>query len=247
LGTIALSSSVLGLDSAGNAYIAGSTNSTGFPKAIPWQSVLSGPSDAFFANLSSSGTGLLTSSYLGGSGKDSASAIVVDKVWNAYIVGNTTSTNFPVTANAYQTTRRGAQAVFLVKIIIEADLSVTASPSPSPVARGGTLTYTYAVTNKGPDSSDGDTLTTSIPAGTTYLGFTTTNGTCTHPTLGGTGTFKCTRAGSLLAGRSWGPITLKVKVNAASGSSLGDTVKVSAKTQDVVSSNNTASVYVKVQ
>jgi len=57
----------IGLDSAGNSYIVGQTNSTAFPKAIPLQTSLNGPSDAFFTNLSASGTNLLTSSYLGGS------------------------------------------------------------------------------------------------------------------------------------------------------------------------------------
>jgi len=237
----------IGLDSAGNSYMAGQTGSTSFPKAIPLQASLNGPTDAFFTNLSASGTGLLTSSYLGGSGSDNATAIFVDKAWNAYIVGNTTSTNFPVTTNAYQNTRRGSQAIFLTKIIIEGDLSLTASPKPVPVPHGANLTYSYAVTNKGPDNSDGDTLTTAIPAGTTFVGFNTTNGSCTHPATGATGTFTCTRTGLLLPAHSWGPITLTVKVNAAAGSTLTNTARVTAKTQDVVSSNNTATTTVKVQ
>jgi len=65
--------------------------------------------------------------------------------------------------------------------------------------------------------------------------------------VGSGGTFKCTRAGVLNKGSYWGPLKLTVKVNAAAGTTLKNTTSVAAKTQDVVSSNNTATVYVKVQ
>ena len=48
-------------------------------------------------------------------------------------------------------------------------------------------------------------------------------------------------------GSYWGPIKLTVKVNAAAGTTLKNTASVAAKTQDVVSTNNSASSYVKVQ
>jgi uncharacterized repeat protein (TIGR01451 family) len=148
---------------------------------------------------------------------------------------------------AYKHSLTGSQAAFLTKIIIEGDLSLTVSPSPNPVAHGANLTYTYAITNRGPDNSDGDTLTTTIPSGTTFQGFSTTAGTCSHPALNGTGTFTCSRGSLLLAGHSWEPITLTVKVNAASGTTVTNTAKVTAKTQDVNSGNNTATLNVHVQ
>jgi len=196
--------------------------------------------------LNTTGSRLITSSFLGGSKNDSGTAITVDKAWNSYVVGNTNSTDFPVTANAYQLTLKGAQAVFLTKIIIEADLALSTFASPNPVAHGSNLTYTYSVFNKGPDPSDGDTLTTTIPSGTTFQGFSTTAGTCSHPALNGTGTFTCSRGSLLVAGHSWGPITLTVKVNAPSGTTLTNTAKVSAKTQDVFQANNSKTVSLKV-
>jgi uncharacterized repeat protein (TIGR01451 family) len=177
----------------------------------------------------------------------SDASVFVDKSWNSYVVGTTNSTDFPVTANAYQKTLKGNTAVFLTKVIIDADLSLTASPSSNPVAHGANLTYTYAVTNKGPDSADGDTLSTSIPTGTTFVSFTTTAGSCSHPSVGGTGAVTCTRGSLLLAGHSWGPITLTVKVNAASGATVTNRAKVTSKTQDVSTANNNAAVSVKVQ
>jgi uncharacterized repeat protein (TIGR01451 family) len=236
----------IGLDSAGHAYVTGVATSTGFPTANPLQSFLKGSSDAFFTNLNTIGSGLITSSFLGGGKSDAGTAITVDKAWNSYVVGSTTSTDFPVTVNALQPTLKGAQAVFLTKIIIEADLALSAFASPNPVPHGSNLTYTYSVFNKGPDPSDGDTLITTLPSGTTFASFSTTNGTCTHPAVGGTGTFKCTRSTPLLKGHGWGPVTLTVHVNASSGTTLTNTAKVSAKTQDVFQANNSKTVSVKV-
>jgi len=255
------SNETLAIDSGGNAYLVGFTNSTGLLKTIPFQSTLRGPTDAAYTSLNLSGSPT-TSSYLGGSGTEavistenlnesgtqqfSDAAIFVDKAWNSYVVGTTNSTDFPVTTNAFQKTLKGNTAVFLTKIIIDADLSLTASPSPIPVTHGANLTYTYAVTNKGPDSSDGDTLNTSIPSGTSFVSFTTTTGKCFPPAVGGTGAFTCTRGSLLLAGHSWGPITLTVKVNTASGGTVSNFAKVTAKTQDVNTSNNSASTTVSV-
>ena len=63
---------------------------------------------------------------------------------------------------------------------------------------------------------------------------------------GSGGTFKCTRTGVLNKG-NWGPIKLTVHVNTSSGSTINNTASVAAKTQDVVPSNNSATVSVLVQ
>ena len=169
--------------------------------------------------------------------------------WNAFVVGTSLSGEyFPLTANAYQSSFKGAAAQgFLSKLIIEADLKLTASASPNPVAHGANLTCSFSVLNNGPDVSDGDTLTDVLPSGTTFVSFSTTNGTCTHPAVGSGGTFKCSRTSLLLKAHYWGPIKLTVHVNAASGTTLTNKASIAAKTQDVVSSNNTATVSVHVQ
>ena len=100
---------------------------------------------------------------------------------------------------------------------------------------------------RGPDVSDGATITDVLLAGTTFVSYSTTNGTCTHPAVGYGGTFKCTRSTYLSRGSYWGPVKLTVKVNAAAGTTLTSTASVAAKTQDVFSANNRATVYVKVQ
>jgi len=237
----------LGTDSAGNAYATGSTSSSSFPLSIPFQSSLRGSSDAFFLNLSGSGKTLLTSSFLGGFGQEQGTSIWVDRSWNSYLTGATTSTSFPVTGNAFQSSLKGSRAVFITKIIIDADLALSMAAAPDPVLHGSNLTYSFATHNNGPDPSDGDTLTQTLPAGVSFLSYSTTNGTCTPPTVSSGGTFTCQRNGVLLKGNNWGPIKVTVRVNAAAGAILTSKASVTAKTQDVNPANNSVTLNVSVQ
>ena len=95
----------LAIDSSGNAYVAGVTQSFDFPVAGPIQPTHHGGGDAFgdafVAKLDANGSTLLYSTYLGGSADDGATAIAADSSGNAYIAGTTESFDFP-TANALQ-------------------------------------------------------------------------------------------------------------------------------------------------
>jgi hypothetical protein len=64
-------------------------------------------SDAFVTKFNPAGSALVYSTYLGGSGGDSANGIAVDNSGDAYVTGNTQSTNFPTTPGAFQTTCGG--------------------------------------------------------------------------------------------------------------------------------------------
>lgn len=96
------------VDSVGQAYLAGETSSVDFPVTTGvYQTTCAGgcaTADGFVAELNSSGSGLVYSTYIGGSGKDRVNAVVVDSAGNAYIAGNTQSTNFPITPGVFQTT-----------------------------------------------------------------------------------------------------------------------------------------------
>jgi photosystem II stability/assembly factor-like uncharacterized protein len=91
------SCSDIAVDAFGNAYVAGTTSSTNFP-TVNSSRIHSGFGDAFVFKLSSTGTMLIYSTYIGGSGVDSGIGIAIDSGGNAYVVGNTTSTDFPTVA-----------------------------------------------------------------------------------------------------------------------------------------------------
>ncbi len=125
-GTAADSGNAIAVDVSDDAYIAGDTNSTDFPLVHPFQSTNyasangSTADTAFVAKLAPGGTALDYSSYLGGSGGETATGIAVDSAGNAYVTGATDSTDFP-TVNPYQGTNRdaaglGGPSMFVTKI-----------------------------------------------------------------------------------------------------------------------------------
>ncbi len=105
----------IAVDGSGNAYVTGITQSTNFPTANPLQATNGGGYDAFVTKINAAGSALVYSTYLGGSGTDNGFAIAVDVSGNAYVTGNTTSTNFPST-NPMQATIGGVQDAFVTKI-----------------------------------------------------------------------------------------------------------------------------------
>jgi uncharacterized repeat protein (TIGR01451 family) len=231
-------------DSANESFVTGSNS--GYQYSVNRYS--NAPTKgAFLLRLNSTGTKVWLDSTFGGS---EGLGIAIDKAWNAFVVGDSAKGYyFPLTSNAYQSSFKNANSQgFLAKLIIEADAKMLIQgASPNPVTHGTNVTYTLAAYNNGPDVSDGDTITDVLPSGTTFVSFSTTSGTCSHPAVGSWGTFKCTRSTSLNKGSYWGPVKLTVHVNAAAGTTLKNAASVAAKTQDVYPSNNTATVYVKVQ
>ena len=109
----------IAVDAAGNAYVTGYTNSYDFSTtAGAFQTTYDGGlyGDAFVTKLNAAGSGLLYSTFLGGSGGDDGHGIAVDAAGNAYVTGNTNSSDFPTTAGAFQTTCSGNTDGFLTKL-----------------------------------------------------------------------------------------------------------------------------------
>lgn len=104
----------IAVDSAGAAYVAGSTTSSNFPVRGAIQAKLSGGRNAFVLKLSPAGNTLAYSTYLGGNAADTAYGIAVDGSGNAYVAGDTTSAAFPATA--FQRNNRGAPDGFVAKL-----------------------------------------------------------------------------------------------------------------------------------
>jgi len=102
----------------GEAYITGYTSSpfNSFPVTKIFGTTLTGQ-NAFVCKLSSDGSSLIYSAYIGGLDHDIANAIVVDKSGNAYVAGETQSTNFPVTSNAFDNSFNGTPSDgFIIKL-----------------------------------------------------------------------------------------------------------------------------------
>ncbi len=111
----------IAVDSSGNAYVMGTTNSGNFPttSGALQTSPGGGESDVFVAKLNATGTALLYATYLGGRASDTnqLGGIAVDSSGNAYVTGETSSTDFPTTPGAFQTTYNGGlHDVFVAKL-----------------------------------------------------------------------------------------------------------------------------------
>ena len=92
----------IAIDTFGNSYITGTTNSSSFPTKNAYNSTYSGGDDIFLAKFDSTGS-LIFSTYFGGFRDDHASNFFVDTSGNSYISGSTESSNFP-TKNGYNST-----------------------------------------------------------------------------------------------------------------------------------------------
>lgn len=90
-------------DNAGNAYLTGSVNNG------------AAGVDVAVGKVNPTGTAFVYAVAFGGTGTDTGAGIAVDSVGSTYIVGTTTSTNFPL-ANATQTTLRGPQDAFVARL-----------------------------------------------------------------------------------------------------------------------------------
>jgi hypothetical protein len=109
------------IDASGNAYLTGSTLDKDFPTTPgAYRTTKTGTKNesAFIAKLNPTGTALVYSTYLGGSGWNAGSTISVDSAGEAYVGGGTASDDFPVTPGAIQGAReaRNQQAGFVTKL-----------------------------------------------------------------------------------------------------------------------------------
>ncbi len=220
----------IAVDSLGNAYVTGETDSptaagpgnVPFPKVGPIQSVYKGGGDAFITKINASGNALVYSTYLGGSGTERGYGIAVDGSFNAYVTGSTSSglsttvpnvNDFPTTAGALQplTASPGAADAFVTMID----------------AAGSALVYSTYLGGNGNDSSiDGGGIALDSD-GNAYVAGTTRSSNFPGA---GTSTIQATLNRGAATGRSDGFV---VKFN-ATGSALLYSTYLGGDTDDAV-------------
>jgi beta-propeller repeat-containing protein/ASPM-SPD-2-Hydin domain-containing protein/HYDIN/CFA65/VesB family protein len=130
----------IALDSSDNAYVVANTNSAAFAinNAIEGYS---NQEDMLLVELDPSGDTQLIATYVGGSGNDFANGVALDANGNIYVVGSTSSSDFPVTQGAFQSVLGGGADAFVVKIGPSSVPAVALSPGTlqyAPQAMGST-------------------------------------------------------------------------------------------------------------
>ncbi len=167
----------IAIDSAGNAYVTGVTLSTNFPTTIvAFDTTYNGGGDVFATKFNAAGSGIFYSTYIGGSSIDEGNAIAVDSVGNAFITGETFSTNFPTTGSAFDTSLNGFSDVFVTKLI---------------ASGASSLIYSTFI---GGSSNDRGNAVTLDSSGNAFITGNTTDGTTDYPTT--SGAFDTTHNGS---------------------------------------------------
>ncbi len=204
----------IAVDSSGCAVITGSTQSPAFPILHAFQGTLHGSSDAFVTKLNAAGSGLVFSTFLGGSAQQSGNGVALDTAGSIYVTGNTNSTDFP-TFDAYQATNHGAQNAFLAKL------------SPT----GGLIYATYlggSLTDSGNGVAVDSFGNAYVTGGTTSVNFPIVGGVQTR-NAGGQDAFvaKFNTSGSSLVystylGGSGGTVTQPETGNAIAVDSVGN-------------------------
>jgi hypothetical protein len=142
-------------DSGGNAFVTGSTLSSDFPTANPYQASLNGNSDAFVTEVATGGGSLVFSSYLGGSGDENfdstdqaflGGAVVLDSQQNMYLAGSTSSLDFPLVSAWEGTYGGGPFDAFVATFSTAADFSIaTNGLSPAYVNPGSSATTAVTI------------------------------------------------------------------------------------------------------
>ena len=144
----------------------------------------------------------------------------------------TSSTADPIPANNTATVSSGLNPG-------TTDLSITKTANPGPTGAFSPVTYTIVVTNNGPATAFGTTVTDVLPPGTTFQSATSTQGTCT-----GTATVVCT-IGTLAPSAS-ATITLTILLPGTPGTTVSNTATVSAANVDSNAGNNFATAALAV-
>lgn len=149
----------IAVDASGSAVITGQTLSTTFPTVHALQAVSSGTMEGFVSKLTPDGSGFVYSTYLGGSGADSAQSVAVDASGAAYVAGNTSSSDYPA-KNAFQSAFAGDTDVFVSKLSGDGSRLIYSTYLGG---SGGDVAHGIAVDAAGSAYLTGSTYSTGFP------------------------------------------------------------------------------------
>jgi uncharacterized repeat protein (TIGR01451 family) len=150
----------------------------------------------------------------------------------------TNSASASATESDPDTSNNTASADATVQVPAKADLKVTIAAAPNPVQTGQNLTYTFNVSNAGPNDATGVNLSDPIPQNAAYVSSNTAQGSCAS----NAGIFSCS-LGTIKANAS---VQVSMIVNSSVVGTLTNSASVSATETDPVTSNNSASINVSV-
>jgi len=108
----------IAVDAVGQAHVTGQTGSANFPVTPGAFQTTQLWHSGFITTLNAAGNGLVQSTFLGGSSGDqnSASAIALDSMGDAYLTGTTGAPDFPTTPNAFQPSLAGGLDAFVTEL-----------------------------------------------------------------------------------------------------------------------------------
>jgi hypothetical protein len=158
----------IAVDSFGDAYVAGNTDSTNFPVSSAYQATNAGSNDAFVAKFNSAGSALTYSTYLGGSSNDYGYGLALDITGNAFITGQTASTNFPTAGSPFQATRGAGNNAFVTQLTEHA-VTITGQIAPTLSFAIGSTTCDLGVYSVSQAKSCTHTLSASTNAQSGYV------------------------------------------------------------------------------
>jgi Beta-propeller repeat len=165
----------IAVDAVGSAYVTGETGAADFPVTPgAFRTIRNGAYDAYVTKLNPAGSALVYSTFIGGSAVDFGVRIAVDASNNAYVLGNTSSPDFPTTPGAFNTTNNGGFDIFVLKLN----------------AAGSNLIYSTFIGGAGFDSAGGlaiDAAGNAYVSGAGSANYPTTPGAFQTVSQSGTG------------------------------------------------------------
>ena len=228
----------IAVDNGSGALVTGWTQSTDFP-VLPSpnsiQSALNGPQDAFVARLNTATVvGQTTAgswaNYFGGSGADQGTGITLDVNQTAYFAGDTNSVDLQVSKplgmqsnGTTGTTNNGGYDAFVTQLGTAVSLSLngvlTLGTNQSFINAGNQATFTYTVTNNGPDLANNITLLDNLSSSITVVPLNFVSASTSAGTCGGGGTTNPTVSCSLPSLQSGSTATITIVVSPTPNSS----------------------------